>query len=137
MYIYIYTYILLYNATKLKEAGNGHWAPGPGRDDMCSEIVRDYRLILEDPGIELVVINTPDHLHFEMCSQAIEAGKHVVIEKPFTLKAADADILIDLASQNRIILSVFHNRRWDGDFLTVKQLIDSGKLGTGRFFLSF
>jgi scyllo-inositol 2-dehydrogenase (NADP+) len=95
----------------------------------CSEIVRDYRLILEDPDIELVVINTPDHLHFEMCSQAIEAGKHVVIEKPFTLKAADADILIDLASQNRIILSVFHNRRWDGDFLTVKQLIDSGKLG--------
>lgn len=94
-----------------------------------SEIVRDYKLILEDPDIELVVINTPDHLHFEMCAQAIEAGKHVVVEKPFTLKAADADILIDLARQKRIILSVFHNRRWDGGFLTVKQLIESGKLG--------
>ena len=94
-----------------------------------SEIVRDYRLILEDPDIELVVINTPDHLHFEMCTQAIEAGKHVVVEKPFTLKAADADILIDLARQKRVVLSVFQNRRWDGDFLTVKQLIESGKLG--------
>jgi predicted dehydrogenase len=94
-----------------------------------SEIVRDYTHILEDPGIELVVINTPDPLHFEMCKRAIEAGKHVVVEKPFTLKAADADILIDLAKQKNITLSVFHNRRWDGDFLTIKQLIESGKLG--------
>jgi len=68
-----------------------------------SQIVRDYGEILEDPDIELVVINTPDHLHLEMCTEAIEAGKHVVVEKPFTLKAADADILIDLARQMEVL----------------------------------
>jgi scyllo-inositol 2-dehydrogenase (NADP+) len=94
-----------------------------------SEIVRDYGAILEDPEIELMVINTPDHLHLEMCTQAIEAGKHVVVEKPFTLKADDAGSLIGLARQKGIVLSVFHNRRWDGDFITVKKLIESGKLG--------
>jgi scyllo-inositol 2-dehydrogenase (NADP+) len=76
-----------------------------------------------------VVVNTPDHLHLEMCAQAIKAGKHVVVEKPFTLKAADADILIELARQKGIVLSVFHNRRWDGGFMTVKEVIESGKLG--------
>jgi len=94
-----------------------------------SEIVRDYEAILEDPDIELVVVNTPDHLHSEMCAKAIEAGKHVVVEKPFTLKAADADTLIGLAREKGTILSVFHNRRWDGGFMTVKEVIETGKLG--------
>ena len=94
-----------------------------------SEIVRDYEAILKDPDIELVVVNTPDHLHLGMCAKAIEAGKHVVVEKPFTLKATDADTLIGLAREKGTILSVFHNRRWDGGFMTVKEVIETGKLG--------
>lgn len=94
-----------------------------------SEIVREYKQILADPEINLIVVNTPDHLHFEMASAAIQAGKHVVVEKPFTLRTDHATRLIHLASQKGVILTVFQNRRWDGDFLTVKEIIGSGKLG--------
>lgn len=94
-----------------------------------AEIVRDYDAILENPEIELVVVNTPDHLHFAMCSEALQAGKHVIVEKPFTIRASEAELLSRLARKNGCLLTVFHNRRWDGDFLTVKELISSGKLG--------
>lgn len=92
-------------------------------------IVRDFNAILEDPQVELVVVNTPDHLHHEMATLALQAGKHVVVEKPFTLKTKHADELIALAKKRGLLLTVFQNRRWDGDFLTVKALIRSGKLG--------
>ncbi len=92
-------------------------------------IVRQYRAILDDPSIELVVVNTPDHLHDEMASRALEAGKNVVVEKPFTLKSADADRLIRIAADRGVMLSVFQNRRWDGDYLTVRKIIQEGKLG--------
>lgn len=92
-------------------------------------IVRDYNAILEDATIELVVVNTPDHLHFDMCTEALLAGKHVVVEKPFTLRTSDAQKLIRLARERARILTVFQNRRWDGDFLTVKEIISSGRLG--------
>jgi len=104
------------------------------RDDSAKNhpqatIVRDYNNILEDRGIELVVINTPDHLHFHMCTEALLAGKHVVVEKPLTLRTSEAQQLIRLARERSCILTVFHNRRWDGDFLTVKEIISSGRLG--------
>jgi len=104
------------------------------RDDSAEKypeaiIVRDYNAILEDATIELVVVNTPDHLHFDMCTEALLAGKHVVVEKPFTLRTSDAQKLIRLARERACILTVFHNRRWDGDFLTVKEIISSGRLG--------
>ncbi|PID91952.1 MAG: oxidoreductase [Bacteroidetes bacterium] len=92
-------------------------------------IVRSYAEILDDPGIELVVVNTPDHLHTEMCRGALEAGKHVVVEKPFTLRAEEAESLIELAREKGLVLSVFQNRRWDGDFMTVKEIIEKGLLG--------
>jgi predicted dehydrogenase len=94
-----------------------------------ASIVRDYNAILEDRGIELVVVNTPDHLHFHMCKEALLAGKHVVVEKPFTLRTSEAQQLIRLARERGCILTVFQNRRWDGDFLTVKEIISSGRLG--------
>jgi len=94
-----------------------------------SVTVRRLDEILGDPSIELVVVNTPDHLHFEMARMAILSGKHVVVEKPFTLRIGDADDLINLAGENKVILTVFHNRRLDGDFLTVKEIIVSGRLG--------
>jgi len=94
-----------------------------------AELVRSYQEILKDPGIELVVVNTPDHLHYDMAVQALEAGKHVVVEKPVTLQADQAARLESLARNGNRILSVFQNRRWDGDFLTVIEVIKSGKLG--------
>ncbi|MFO7670693.1 MAG: Gfo/Idh/MocA family oxidoreductase [Bacteroidales bacterium] len=92
-------------------------------------IVTSYDAILEDPQVELVIVNTPDHLHFEMAARALNAGKHVVVEKPFTLKVEHADQLITLAREKGVLLTVFQNRRWDGDFLTVKEIIQTGKLG--------
>ncbi len=94
-----------------------------------AELVRDFEAIIKDPEIELVVVNTPDHLHMDMATRAMEAGKHVVVEKPFTLKASDAEKLMDLADKQGVILSVYHNRRWDGVYLTVQEVIRSGKLG--------
>jgi scyllo-inositol 2-dehydrogenase (NADP+) len=92
-------------------------------------IVQEFHAILEDPDVELVIVNSPDHLHLEMAGSAIRAGKHVVVEKPFTLHAEHASDLISLAREKGVVLTVFHNRRWDGDFLTVKEIINSGKLG--------
>ena len=82
--------------------------------------------------IDLVVIATPNDTHYPLASAALEAGKHVVIDKPFTLDVAQSMQLIRLAEQHGRQLSVFHNRRWDGDFLTVARLIDSGQLGALR-----
>ena len=93
------------------------------------QIVRSYDEMLTDPEIELVVVNTPDHLHYEMCLQALEAGKHVVVEKPFTQTSQQADILVGKAREKGLVLSVFQNRRWDSDFLTIRKIIDEKMLG--------
>ena len=85
-----------------------------------ARIVRDYNEIINDSSIELVIINTPDHLHFEMAKKALQKGKHVVIEKPFTQTSDQAKELIDLSIKKNKTLSVFQNRRWDSDFLTVQ-----------------
>ncbi len=94
-----------------------------------SQIVRKYADIITDKNIELVIINTPDHIHYEMTKHALEAGKHVVVEKPFTLKSSEADELIKLAKKKKRLLSVFQNRRWDSDFLTVQKVIKNKLLG--------
>jgi len=94
-----------------------------------SQIVRKYADIITDKNIELVIINTPDHIHYEMTKHALEAGKHVVVEKPFTLKYAEADELIKIAKKKKRLLSVFQNRRWDSDFLTVQKVIKNKLLG--------
>ncbi len=84
---------------------------------------------IADPSIALVVISTPNDSHFPLAKAALEAGKHVVIDKPFANSVADGEALIALARERGLILSAFHNRRWDGDFLTVRKLIASGRLG--------
>lgn len=94
-----------------------------------ARLVRNFSDILSDPGIELVVINTPDYLHFEMAVEALESGKHIVVEKPFTMKAEEADRIMELAESRGLMVSVFQNRRWDGDYLTVKKIISEGQLG--------
>lgn len=79
--------------------------------------------------IDLVVIPTPNATHFDLAKAALEAGKHVVVDKPFTVTVAEAEELCILAARRRLLLSVFHNRRWDADFLTVRNLIDNQSLG--------
>lgn len=79
--------------------------------------------------IDLVVIATPNDTHFPLARDALLAGRHVVVDKPFTVKLDDARELVGLARERGRLLSVFHNRRWDGDFLTLKRLVDDGALG--------
>ena len=79
--------------------------------------------------IDLVVIPTPNHTHHPLALQALEAGKHVVVDKPFTLDTTQARELVDAAKARQRVLSVFHNRRWATDFLTVQKLVQSNALG--------
>lgn len=92
-------------------------------------VVHDINEILSDRSIELVIVNTPNDSHFEYASLCLNAGKHVVVEKPFTVTAKEADALIELAKKNLRTLTVFQNRRFDGDFLTVKKVIEDHQVG--------
>lgn len=93
------------------------------------EVVREVAALFEDEAIELVVVATPNASHFDLARQALLARKHVVVDKPFTLTSEQAEQLIDLAHQQHKVLSVFQNRRWDGDFQTVSQIVRQAWLG--------
>ncbi len=93
------------------------------------EIVRSLEEVISDKEIELIIVNTPNETHFDYSRQAILKGKHVVVEKPYTNTVDDGIKLIDLAKKQNTILSVFQNRRWDGSYLTVKEIIQSNALG--------
>lgn len=101
-----------------------------------AQIVRDFSDLSNDPEIELIVVNTPNSLHFAMAKQALENGKHVIVEKPFTSNVVEADELIKLADKNKRILAVYHNRRFDTEFQTVRQIIEDGILGEIKLFES-
>ena len=75
------------------------------------------------------MVGTPNETHYPLAKQALEAGKHVVVDKPFAATSAEARELMELAQEMGLVLAPFHNRRWDGDFLTVKKLLAGGKLG--------
>jgi predicted dehydrogenase len=92
-------------------------------------ITHDFNDILKDRDIDMVVVNTPDHTHYAYARACIEAGKHVVVEKPFVQKIHEGEELMELARKKGTILTVFQNRRWEGDFLTARQIIKSGVLG--------
>src|SRR4030042_3886520 len=92
-------------------------------------IVKSYEELLSDKEIELIIVNSPDNTHFELASEALKAGKHVIVEKPFTTNVNDGEKLIALAGKKHRILSVFQSRRWDGDFLTVQKIIRNKALG--------
>jgi scyllo-inositol 2-dehydrogenase (NADP+) len=90
---------------------------------------RTLEEMLADEQIELVVVNTPNATHYEYAKKALLAGKHVIIEKPFTVNSDEALELIALASQQHKKLSVYHNRRYDSDFRTVKKILTEGWIG--------
>jgi len=85
--------------------------------------------LLGDESIDLVVVNTPTLTHFDYAMRALEHGKHVVVEKAFAGNAEEARQLRDLAAARGLKLAVFQNRRWDSDFLSVQQVLSSGRLG--------
>lgn len=85
--------------------------------------------VLEDPAIDLVVVATPNDTHAPLAQAALRAGKHVVVDKPFALDLAQARAVAAEARDLGRVLSVFHNRRWDADFLTLQALVQSGALG--------
>ncbi|SDK19122.1 oxidoreductase [Sediminibacillus albus] len=107
-----------------------------GKDIGAVEVVDKLDEILDDKTIELVIITTPNTLHYDMAKRSLSAGKHVVLEKPMVLTSKEAQELIDLAKQNNLMLSVYQNRRWDSDFLTVKELIDNENLGTINTYIA-
>jgi hypothetical protein len=82
-----------------------------------------------DPEVSLVIITTPPDSHFKLASAALRAGKHVIVEKPFVPTAAEARELADIAKECGKLLSVYQNRRWDADFVTLKMLVEDGYLG--------
>lgn len=99
--------------------------------ELCpdSNVVNSTEDIFQDEDIELVVVAAPNVLHYPLGKRALECGKHVVIEKPFTISSREADSLIELAEDRGRLLTVYQNRRWDGDFMTVRELVDKKALG--------
>ncbi|WP_108652865.1 oxidoreductase [Dongshaea marina] len=96
----------------------------------------DPHQLLDETDAELVVITAPNDVHFELAAKALGLGKHVVLEKPFVTTAAEGEELIKIASEQQRHLSVYHNRRWDSDFVTLRALIESGRLGELKFLES-
>lgn len=92
-------------------------------------VVTSVDEIMKDNSVELVIVNTPDKSHYQYAMEALEAGKHVVVEKPFTLSGKEADEIISFAGKQKRLLTVFQNRRWDGGFLTVRKILAEKMLG--------
>jgi scyllo-inositol 2-dehydrogenase (NADP+) len=91
--------------------------------------VRSLDEMLAIEGLQLIVVATPNDTHAPIAHQCLEAGKHVVIDKPFAPTLSEAEDLVALAKRKQRIVTVFQNRRWDGDFLTVQKLFAEGSLG--------
>ena len=97
-----------------------------------SKLVRSYEELLKDKSLQLIVVNTPVQTHFDYVTAALEAGKNVVAEKPFTVTAAEAEKLEALAARKKLLLTVYQNRRYDGDFRAIKKVVDQKQLGEIR-----
>lgn len=90
---------------------------------------RTLEELLADEAIELVIVNTPNYTHYDYAKKSLLAGKHIVVEKSFTVTVSEAEQLIKIAEEKNVKLSVFQNRRYDSDFKTVKKIYDEGVLG--------
>jgi len=89
----------------------------------------DITDMLKMKDLDLVVVILPHNLHAKAAIQCMEAGKHVIVEKPFCITVDEADRMIETARSNKVMLSVFHNRRWDPDYLAIRDIIDKGLIG--------
>lgn len=95
----------------------------------AAAIYRSVKELCANKDIELIVVNTPTHLHFEQGKMALQSGKNIVIEKPFAITTKEAEELAALAQKNNLFISVYQNRRYDGDYHAVKAVVDQGLLG--------
>lgn len=109
-------------ASRSADPATLHPYPGVRLDDTP-------QAMLDDPAIALVVVCTPNASHYVLAKAALQAGKHVVVDKPFVLSSAEGDELAALARERGLRLAVYQNRRWDGDFLTLRRTLASGELG--------
>src|SRR5665647_739311 len=94
--------------------------------------VKTYRTLetmLADDLVELVIVNTPNYTHYDFAKKALEAGKHVIVEKPFTINIEEGKELIEIAKKQNKILSVYQNRRYDSDYKTIRKVINENLLG--------
>ncbi|HTW93729.1 MAG TPA: Gfo/Idh/MocA family oxidoreductase [Tepidisphaeraceae bacterium] len=107
--------------------------PTPARRALAerggAKVYDDLDAMLKDEQVEAVLVSTPTSLHFDQAMEALAMGKHVMVEKPMTLDIVQASDLVEQARSCRRVLSVFHNRRWDADFLAVGAAIKSGVFG--------
>ena len=109
------------------------------REDRAAEARRDHTGVLVVPttdllwdraeSLDVVVVASPNRTHVPVARAALEAGLPVVVDKPLAATAAEAASLVDYAARRKLMLTVFQNRRWDGDFLTLRRLLEEGALG--------
>ncbi|AYA40179.1 oxidoreductase [Xenorhabdus nematophila] len=106
------------------------------KDWPAVSVASSPETLFNDPAIDLIVIPTPNDTHYPLAQKALAAGKHVIVDKPFTITVEQAESLKKQAEEARLLLSVFHNRRWDSGFLTVKSLIKENTLGELKYYES-
>jgi len=94
-----------------------------------AKIISNPNELFEDDEIDLVIVSVPNTFHADFATKALMANKHVVVEKPFTVTSEEAEELVKLSRKMQRILTVYQNRRWDSDFLTVRKIIESNILG--------
>lgn len=94
-----------------------------------SRLVCSVEELLEDASLQLIIVNTPVQTHFDYAKKAMLAGKHVVVEKPFTVTSAQAQELVDTAKEKGVFLFVFQNRRYDGDYRAIKNVLETKLIG--------
>jgi scyllo-inositol 2-dehydrogenase (NADP+) len=97
-----------------------------------SKLYPSVEELCADKDIQLIIVNTPSYLHFEHAKAAILAGKNVVVEKPFTIAVKEAEELTALAEKQKVQITIYQNRRYDGDYLAVKKVINEKLLGELR-----
>src|SRR5258706_1546393 len=100
------------------------------------KVVRTVSELLAIDSIELVVVTTPNPTHLDLARQCLMAGRHVVVDKPFATTFAEAAELVRIAEERGRLITVYQNRRWDGDFLTLRRLVQEGRLGRLGVFQS-
>ena len=95
-----------------------------------SKLYRSVDELIADDSIQLIIVNTPTHLHYENAKAALTAGKNIVVEKPFAVTVKDAEEITALAREKNLFISIYQNRRYDGDYHAIKDVL--GKKTTGR-----
>ncbi|HMU45613.1 MAG TPA: Gfo/Idh/MocA family oxidoreductase [Chitinophagaceae bacterium] len=97
-----------------------------------ARLYRSVEELCADKELELIVVNTPTHLHYAQAKLVLESGKHLIIEKPFAVTVKEAEELTALAKKNDLFISVYQNRRYDGDYRAVKNVVGQRLLGELR-----